>query len=60
MLEAVALALASAAVALSYAADDPRGVARWARLGPAGPRRLARLLTLALGGCATLLTGNWI
>ena len=55
MLEAVALVLASAAVALSYAADDPRGVARWARLGAAGPRRLARLLTLALVTGALLL-----
>ena len=49
------LLLATAAVALSYAADGPRGIARWTPLRATTRARAARILALALVALALIL-----
>ena len=55
MFEVAALALAAAAVALSYGADGPRGAPRWASLRAQGRAPAARALALVLVGAAVAL-----
>ena len=55
MAEVLAVALAALAVGLSYGADGPRDVPRWALLRARGRAPAARVLALALIGLAVVL-----
>jgi len=55
MAEVLAVVLAAAAVGLSYGADGPREVPRWALLRAPGRARAARVLALVLLALAVVL-----